>query len=83
MRQHSDTVPVMIRPRWTGTDEQEQVLAEAVQEFQAARDHEQGGWSKAQQARALGVPDTVICQRADISRATLQRKLGHRPDAGE
>lgn len=83
MRQHSDTVPVVIRPRWTGTDEQERILSETIREFQAARDHEEAGWVKAQKAREAGVPDTVICQRADISRATLQRKLGPRPDSDE
>jgi hypothetical protein len=33
--------------------------------------------------RELGIPDTVICQRGDISRTTLQRRLGYRAEADE
>lgn len=80
MEHRTDRVPVVVRPRWRGSDEQEQVLAAVAKEFEESRRHEEAGWVLAQKARELGIPDTVICQRGDISRTTLQRKLGHRPD---
>lgn len=80
MEQQTDTVPVVIRPRWRGSDEQEEALVAIAREFEKSRRHEEAGWLAAQKARELGIPDTVICQRGDISRTTLQRKLGHRPD---
>ena len=79
MKQQTDTVPVVIRPRWRGSDEQEAALADLAREFEKSRRHEEAGWSIAEKARKLGIPDTVICQRGDISRTTLQRKLGYRP----
>jgi hypothetical protein len=79
MTQLTGNVPGVVRPRWRGSDEQEAVLASAAGEFEKARQHEEGGWVFVRQARELGIPDTVICQRADISRTTLQRRLGHRP----
>jgi hypothetical protein len=81
MEQQTDNVPVVIRPRWRGTDEQEQLLAGVASEFEESRRREDAGWVLAQKARALAIPDTVICQRGDISRTTLQRRLGHRPDS--
>jgi hypothetical protein len=82
MEQLPGNVPTMVRPRWRGSEEQEAVLASLARKFEAARRSEEDGWVDVQKARELGIPDTVICQRGDISRTTLQRKLGHRPDLG-
>lgn len=69
----------MIRPVWQGDDQQERLLNEAVSAVQAARLSEDAAWLKMQRAREAGVPDTVLCSRAEVSRATLNRKLGKRP----
>lgn len=66
------------RPRTVLDAEQETALAEAVEATQAARDAEQISWLAVQTAREAGVPDTVLCNRAEISRATVNRKLGSR-----
>jgi hypothetical protein len=80
MTHRTDSVPVVVRPRWRGTDEQEQVLDNIARGFEESRQREEAAWVDVQKARELGIPDTVICQRGDISRTTLQRRLGHRPD---
>jgi hypothetical protein len=56
------------------------VLADLARGFEESRRREESAWTDVQKARELGIPDTVICQRGDISRTTLQRRLGHRPD---
>ncbi|GAA2696609.1 hypothetical protein [Actinoplanes palleronii] len=83
MKHQTGKVRPVIRPRWRGDDAQESALAAIAAKFEESRKAEDAGWAAVRQARELGVPDTVICQRADISRTTLQRKLGHRPDADE
>lgn len=48
---------------------------------------EELSWAVVQKARLLGIPDTVIVERASrhhrLSRSKLGRKLGSRPDPGE
>lgn len=78
MRQGGDSVPTVIRPTWRGDDLQEQLLNDAVNSVQQARRQEEEAWSKIERAREAGVPDTVLCRRAEVSRATLNRKLGTR-----
>jgi hypothetical protein len=68
----------MGRRRWQGSEEQEQVLMGLARRAEESRQVEDSVWADAQKARDLGIPDTVICQRADLSRTTLQRKLGTR-----
>ncbi len=68
----------MIRPSWTGTDEQNRLLAEAVDAIEYVRGEEVKAWAKVQEARKAGVPDVVLVKRADLSRSTLNRKLGPR-----
>ncbi|AGL13901.1 hypothetical protein L083_0391 [Actinoplanes sp. N902-109] len=68
----------MIRPPWKGTEEQDALLTAAVEAVNRARMEEEAAWAKMQEARTAGVPDTVLCRRADVSRATLNRKLGAR-----
>ncbi len=68
----------MIRPSWTGTEEQNRLLAEAVEAIAAVRAYEEEAWGKVQAARRAGVPDLVVVKRADVSRTTLNRKLGPR-----
>jgi hypothetical protein len=72
-------VPTVIRPTWRGNDLQEQLLTDAVESVREARRQEEQAWSKMQRAREAGIPDTVLCSRAEVSRATLNRKLGARP----
>jgi 8-oxo-dGTP pyrophosphatase MutT (NUDIX family) len=72
-------VPNMIRPAWQGDDLQEALLTDAVAAVRAVRESEVLAWEKMQRARESGVPDTVLCSRAEVSRATLNRKLGPRP----
>lgn len=81
MEQHRDSVTGVIRPTWQGDDLQEKVLAEIVKAFGKARADEDTAWQQAQRGREAGIPDTVICQRAEVTRSTLNRKLGARPKA--
>lgn len=76
-------MPNMIRPAWRGDESQEQLLSDAVTAVQSARASEDAAWIKMQRAREAGVPDTVLCSRAEVSRATLNRKLGARPPGGQ
>lgn len=78
MVQQSGNVSPVIRPSWTGTDEQNLLLAEAVEAIASARAEEEKAWAKVQRARRAGVPDLVVVKRADVSRSTLNRKLGPR-----
>jgi hypothetical protein len=72
-------VPHVIGKPWQGDDQQRKLLADAVAEVKKARIVESSAWAKMQAAREAGVPDTVLCLNADVSRATLNRKLGRRP----
>ena len=90
MKHPTDIVTGVARRRWRGDAGQEQILAKLAVTFEESRDlaekaqaREEDGWDVARVAREAGIPDTVICQRGDISRTTLQRKLGHRPEGGE
>lgn len=78
MRQEGDSVTTVIRPTWKGSDEQNELLAEAVAAAESAREAENTAWARIKTARDAGVPDTVLCRRADVSRATLNRRLGSR-----
>ncbi len=68
----------MIRPSWTGTEEQARLLQDAIDAVAYARAAEEKAWEKVQLARRSGVPDLVVVKRADVSRSTLNRKLGPR-----
>jgi hypothetical protein len=88
MKHPTDTVSSVARRRWRGSDEQEAVLARLAsksEEYRAVTEKahalEEQMWADAQKARDLAIPDTVICQRGDISRTTLQRRLGYRAEA--
>lgn len=90
MEHPTDIVSPVARRRWRGSEEQDAVLARLAATFEesrrlAERAHalEEEGWADAQKARELGIPDTVICQRGDISRSTLQRRLGYRAEADD
>jgi hypothetical protein len=90
MKHPTDTVSPVARRRWRGSEEQEAVLASLAvksEEYRALTEKahalEEQVWADAQKARDLDIPDTVICQRGDISRTTLQRRLGYRAEADE
>jgi 8-oxo-dGTP pyrophosphatase MutT (NUDIX family) len=69
----------MIRPAWQGEEWQKKLLAEAVKAVQISRSTESAAWAAIQLSRAAGVPDDVLCLSTEISRSTLNRKLGKRP----
>jgi hypothetical protein len=90
MKHPTDIVSPVARRRWRGSEEQDAVLTRLAGKFADSRDlaekaHalEEEGWADVQKARDMGIPDTVICQRGDISRTTLQRRLGYRAEADE
>lgn len=69
----------MIRPTWTPTtDIQRRAIADAIQRAEAAARAEKLMWDAILEARELDVPDTVLCERTGVSRATLNRKFGPR-----
>lgn len=65
------------------TDEQKAILANVVEEFDFARLCAAQAWESLIAARSAGIPDTTLCARAEVSRATLNRKLGPRRDIEE
>lgn len=73
----------MIRPTWQGDEAQEKLLADAVAAVRSARNSDDAAWRLMQLARQAGVPDTVLCNRAEVSRATLNRRLGSRPPGSQ
>lgn len=90
MKQPTDIVTPVARRRWRGSEEQDAVLtrlASKSEETRAAFDKahalDEELWADVQIARDMGIPDTVICQRGDISRTTLQRRLGYRAESDE
>lgn len=82
MRQVGDSVRIVIRPTWKGTNEQRKLVAEVTAAIEraerVARAAEEVVWEKARLARAAGVPDTQLCRITGLNRATLNRKLGSR-----
>lgn len=90
MKHPTDIVTPVARRRWRGSEQQEAVLVRLAEKFDESRklaekahETEETGWADVQIARDMGIPDTVICQRGDISRTTLQRRLGYRAEADE
>jgi 8-oxo-dGTP pyrophosphatase MutT (NUDIX family) len=69
----------MIRPAWQGEKWQVELLAAAVAAVREARLSEDAAWAKMQAAREAGIPDGVLCSHTEVSRSTLNRKLGRRP----
>ncbi|MDP9799324.1 hypothetical protein J2S43_007836 [Catenuloplanes nepalensis] len=69
----------MVRPKWTGSEEQLRALSEAVEARRSASDAEEASWLKMQAARVAGVPDELLCEQTNTSRSKLNRKLGARP----
>ncbi len=80
MRQQSGTVPRMIRPTWSGTADQKKKLAAAIAAARKADQAEDEAWRLIREARDAGVPDTVLCDQTDRSRATLNRRFGKRTE---
>lgn len=66
------------RPVTVLTQEQEQVLDEVVQRARQTEELRRRLWAEVELARDAGVPDMVLCEKAGISRATLNRRLGSR-----
>ena len=70
----------VIRPVTTLNDEQQAALDAAVKGAQIADEAEERAWALIKEARDLGVPDTLLCDRAGRSRSTLHRRYGPRQD---
>jgi hypothetical protein len=69
----------VIRPTWTPeNDRQRELLATAAKRAEAAKHADAAMWAAILEARRAGVPDTVLMDRTDQSRATLNRKAGAR-----
>lgn len=67
------------RPRTILDRAQEAAIEEVLESAQKAREAGERAWIAAQAAREVGVPDTVLCNRTGLNRATLNRKFGARP----
>lgn len=72
----------VIRPTFTANDEQQRLLAEAITAAQEADQKEDAAWVAILKAREAGVPDTLLCEQTNRSRATLNRKYGPRTSVG-
>ncbi|UWZ37767.1 hypothetical protein Drose_05715 [Dactylosporangium roseum] len=71
----------MIRPKWQpASEEQRKALAAAAAAARKADRAEEETWKLILEARDAGVPDTVVCDLTNRSRATLNRKYGPRRD---
>lgn len=69
----------VIRPTWTPeTDEQRQLLADAVRLARKAEQAERAMWLGILRARLADVADETLCEQAGASRATLNRRYGSR-----
>jgi hypothetical protein len=67
------------------TSDQRRLLREAVREARRSRDLQriadkakESAWRKILGARNSGVPDPVLCEETQFSRASLNRKYGPR-----
>lgn len=71
----------VIRPAWSPDDDrQRKLLADAVRLAQKARQADSAKWAAMLRARVAGVPDEVLCDQTEESRATLNRRYGPRRD---
>ena len=69
----------VIRPAWSpDSEEQRKLLAESVRNARKARQAESTKWVSILRARLAGVPDEVLCEQTEESRATLNRRYGSR-----
>ncbi|WP_420124375.1 GIY-YIG nuclease family protein [Nakamurella sp.] len=66
------------RPPAALTPHQAQLLQAAADAGAAASAADQALWRAVETARSGGVPDVLLCDRAGVSRATLNRRLGPR-----
>ncbi|WDZ87172.1 hypothetical protein [Micromonospora cathayae] len=66
------------RPPTVLTLHQEEQLQAAVEASEQADEADRKLWEAIKAARAAGVPDMLLCERASVSRATLNRRLGPR-----
>lgn len=77
----------VIRPTWRGTEKQDRAVEEVVAAVRHAErvnaEAQDAIWARVREARTAGVPDTVICRNAGITRSLLNRKLGSRKDSDE
>lgn len=72
-------MPTVIRPTWIpANNEQRRLLAEARRKAAIAKRAEEEMWAAILTARNADVPDTVLCEETDQSRATLNRRYGAR-----
>lgn len=69
----------VIRPTWTPeTEEQRQLLADALRLARKAEQAERAMWLGVLRARLAGVADEALSNHPAVSRATLNRRYGSR-----
>lgn len=70
----------VIRPTFKPTKEQSDLMSRTKAAWKAATQAEEKAWQLTQALREADVPDTAMCEQIDeLSRATLNRRLGPRP----
>lgn len=65
----------MIRPRWTGSDEQKALADKAAAAFRAVDEREEQAWKDLVEAVDAGVPIMWLADQIGRSRQTVHRKL--------
>lgn len=74
----------VIRPAWRGSEDELALIEEINKAIdhrdQVSRAADDAIWTAVQKARRAGVPDTTIIRRTGLNRATLNRRLGARPN---
>lgn len=81
---------VVPRPITKLTDEQQRLLAAAVEAARKSKEADRAAeqlkadaWQAILAARNAGVPDEPLCDETGFSRATLNRRFGTRRDGGD
>lgn len=79
MRQGSDNVTAVPRPKTELTAEQQAAIKQAQARWDESDRAEEEAWRATQGLRDLDVPDLVICESIrQVTKPTLNRKLGPR-----
>lgn len=79
MRQGSDSVTGVPRPKTKLTEQQLAALDEVRKVWEEADQAEERAWKRTQDLRDMDIPDLVICESIpQVTRPTLNRKLGPR-----
>ena len=73
-------MPSVIRPTFQPTAEQLRLMETVDKAWAEVEAAETKAWQATQALRVAGIPDLAICDRYEqVSRATMNRRLGPRP----